>query len=58
MKQAFSYEDWAMGMMFGMAIGDAMGAPIEFQPSREPENNKQEKQQRWVEKLLLEDLHL
>ena len=36
MKQAFSYEDWAMGMMFGMAIGDAMGAPIEFQPSREP----------------------
>ena len=38
MKQAFSYEDWAMGMMFGMAIGDAMGAPIEFQPSREPEN--------------------
>jgi ADP-ribosyl-[dinitrogen reductase] hydrolase len=38
MKQAFSYEDWAMGMMFGMAIGDAMGAPIEFQPSREPES--------------------
>ena len=38
MKQAFSYEDWAMGMMFGMAIGDAMGAPNEFQPSREPDN--------------------
>ena len=38
MKQAFLYEDWAMGMMFGMAIGDAMGAPIEFQPSREPED--------------------
>ena len=38
MKQSFSYEDWAMGMMFGMAIGGAMGAPIEFQPSREPKN--------------------
>ena len=22
--------DWAMGLMFGLAIGDAMGAPIEF----------------------------
>jgi ADP-ribosyl-[dinitrogen reductase] hydrolase len=31
-------ENWALGMMFGLAISDAMGAPIEFQPSREPED--------------------
>lgn len=30
--------DWAMGMMFGLAIGDAMGAPIEFLPPREPDD--------------------
>ena len=30
MKQFHPNEDWALGMMFGMAIGDAMGAPIEF----------------------------
>ena len=29
-------KDWAMGMMFGLAIGDAMGAPIEFEEGREP----------------------
>jgi ADP-ribosyl-[dinitrogen reductase] hydrolase len=28
--------DSAVGMFVGLAIGDAMGAPIEFQPSREP----------------------
>ena len=38
MKQFHPNEDWALGMMFGMAIGDAMGAPIEFQKSREPED--------------------
>ena len=30
--------DWAMGLMFGLAIGDAMGAPIEFQDGREPDD--------------------
>ena len=30
--------DSAIGLFIGLAIGDAMGAPIEFQPSREPEN--------------------
>ena len=30
--------DWAMGMMFGLAIGDAMGAPIEFEKGREPDD--------------------
>ena len=29
-------KDWAMGLMLGLAIGDAMGAPIEFEESREP----------------------
>ena len=28
--------DSAVGMFIGLAIGDALGAPIEFQPSREP----------------------
>ena len=28
-------KDWTMGMMFGLAIGDAMGAPIEFEEGRE-----------------------
>ena len=28
--------DSAVGMFVGLAIGDAMGAPIEFQSSREP----------------------
>ena len=28
----------SIGMLLGLAIGDALGAPIEFQPSREPEN--------------------
>ena len=28
--------NYAVGMFVGLAIGDAMGAPIEFQPSREP----------------------
>ena len=31
-------KDWAMGMMFGLAIGDAMGAPIEFEQGREPDD--------------------
>ena len=31
-------KDWAMGMMFGLAIGDAMGAPIEFENGREPDD--------------------
>lgn len=31
-------QDWALGMLFGLAIGDAMGAPLEFQSPREPEN--------------------
>lgn len=31
-------EDSAYGMMIGLAIGDAMGAPLEFQEGREPEN--------------------
>ena len=30
--------DSSIGMMVGLAIGDALGAPIEFQASREPEN--------------------
>jgi len=30
--------DSDIGLFLGLAIGDAMGAPIEFQPSREPEN--------------------
>ena len=30
--------DSQIGMMIGLAIGDAMGAPIEFTSSREPEN--------------------
>ena len=38
MSDLTSQENWALGMMFGLAIGDAMGAPIEFQPSREPED--------------------
>ena len=28
--------NFAVGMFIGLAIGDAMGAPIEFQPAREP----------------------
>ena len=31
-------KDWAMGLMFGLAIGDAMGAPIEFEDGREPDD--------------------
>ena len=27
-----------MGLMFGLAIGDAMGAPIEFEDGREPDD--------------------
>jgi ADP-ribosyl-[dinitrogen reductase] hydrolase len=38
MSDLTPHEDWALGMMFGLAIGDALGAPIEFQPSREPED--------------------
>lgn len=30
--------DQAMGMFVGLAIGDALGAPLEFQQSRNPEN--------------------
>ena len=30
--------DSDIGLFLGLAIGDAIGAPIEFQPSREPEN--------------------
>ena len=30
--------NYAVGMFVGLAIGDAMGAPIEFQPSKEPLN--------------------
>ena len=30
--------DSQIGMMIGLAIGDAMGAPIEFTSSREPED--------------------
>ena len=30
--------DAASGMLLGLAIGDAFGAYLEFQPSREPEN--------------------
>jgi ADP-ribosylglycohydrolase len=30
--------DSRIGMMIGLAIGDAMGAPIEFTPSRETED--------------------
>ena len=29
--------NFAVGIFVGLAIGDAMGAPIEFQPAREPE---------------------
>lgn len=29
--------DSSVGMFVGLAIGDAMGAPIEFQPAREPD---------------------
>ena len=28
----------SMGMFVGLAIGDALGAPLEFQQSRNPEN--------------------
>ena len=28
--------NYAVGMFVGLAIGDAMGAPIEFQEAREP----------------------
>ena len=28
--------DQAMGMFVGLAIGDALGAPLEFQQSRNP----------------------
>ena len=27
-----------IGMLMGLAIGDALGAPLEFQPARDPEN--------------------
>ena len=30
--------DHATGMLVGLAVGDALGAPLEFQESREPEN--------------------
>ena len=30
--------DSDIGMFMGLAIGDALGAPLEFKPSREPEN--------------------
>lgn len=29
--------DSAMGMLIGLAVGDALGAPLEFLPSREPD---------------------
>jgi ADP-ribosyl-[dinitrogen reductase] hydrolase len=29
--------DNALGMMVGLAVGDALGAPLEFSPAREPE---------------------
>ena len=29
--------DSAMGMFIGLAVGDALGAPLEFRPSREPD---------------------
>jgi ADP-ribosyl-[dinitrogen reductase] hydrolase len=30
--------DNAVGMLVGLAVGDALGAPLEFGPSREPDN--------------------
>ena len=30
--------DSDIGMLIGLAIGDALGAPLEFQPARDPEN--------------------
>ena len=30
--------DSAMGMFIGLAVGDALGAPLEFMPSREPDD--------------------
>jgi len=30
--------DTAVGMLVGLAVGDALGAPIEFQPARDPSN--------------------
>lgn len=30
--------DKAMGMLVGLAVGDALGAPLEFQDAREPDN--------------------
>ena len=30
--------DSDIGIFLGLAIGDAMGAPIEFKPSREPDD--------------------
>ena len=30
--------DYKMGMFIGLAIGDALGAPLEFQEAREPDN--------------------
>ena len=30
--------DSDIGMLMGLAIGDALGAPLEFQPARDPEN--------------------
>ncbi len=30
--------DKATGMLVGLAIGDALGAPLEFQEAREPKN--------------------
>lgn len=38
MKQVEKNKEWALGMMSGMAIGDAMGAPIEFTNAREPDD--------------------
>ena len=37
-KEMFRQHDQDIGMLFGLAIGDAMGAPIEFQDARSPEN--------------------
>ena len=30
--------DSDVGMFIGLAIGDALGAPLEFQPARDPNN--------------------
>ena len=30
--------DSDIGMFIGLAVGDALGAPLEFQPARDPDN--------------------